>query len=54
MHFKVSTVLPMPAAEFFLERDSAAFRSLVARRFAPTLLWNPLVSRERVHSAAWW
>ena len=43
MHFKVSTVLPMPAAEFFLERDSAAFRSLVARRFAPTLPWNPFV-----------
>lgn len=33
MHFKVSTVLPMPAAEFFVERDSAAFRALVAHRY---------------------
>ena len=31
MHFKVSAVLPLPAEIFFVERDSAAFRSLVAK-----------------------
>ncbi|KAK9830091.1 hypothetical protein WJX72_009745 [[Myrmecia] bisecta] len=30
-HFKVSAVLPIPAHLFFVERDSAAFRSLVAK-----------------------
>ncbi|KAK9791832.1 hypothetical protein WJX73_004695, partial [Symbiochloris irregularis] len=31
VHFKVSAVLPIPAHIFFVERDSAAFRSLVAK-----------------------
>lgn len=31
VHFKVSAVLPLPAHIFFVERDSAAFRSLVAK-----------------------
>lgn len=30
MHFKVSAVLPIDARTFLVERDSAAFRSLVA------------------------
>lgn len=31
MHFKVSAVLPIDARTFLIERDSAAFRALVAR-----------------------
>ena len=31
MHFKVSAVLPVDARTFLVERDSAAFRALVAR-----------------------
>lgn len=30
MKFKVSAVLPIPAEIYFVERDSSAFRSLVA------------------------
>ena len=31
MHFKVSAVLPLDARAFLVERDSAAFRALVAK-----------------------
>ncbi len=31
MHFKVSAVLPIDAHTFLVERDSAAFRALVAK-----------------------
>ncbi len=31
VQFKVSAVIPMDATEFFIERDSAAFRALVAK-----------------------
>ena len=31
MHFKVSAVLPVDARTFLVERDSAAFRALVAK-----------------------
>lgn len=31
MHFKVSAVLPIDARTFLVERDSAAFRALVAK-----------------------
>jgi hypothetical protein len=31
VNFRVSAVLPIPADTFFVERDSAAFRSLVAK-----------------------
>ncbi|KAK9901312.1 hypothetical protein WJX75_005857 [Coccomyxa subellipsoidea] len=30
-HFKVSAVLPIAASDYFIERDSAAFRSLVSK-----------------------
>ena len=30
MKFKVSAILPIPAEIYFIERDSSAFRSLVA------------------------
>ena len=30
MKFKVSAILPIPAEVYFIERDSSAFRSLVA------------------------
>ena len=30
MKFKVSAILPIPAEIYFVERDSSAFRSLVA------------------------
>ena len=42
MHFTVSAVLPLPANIFFVERDSAAFRSLVAKACTlPHLPQNP-------------
>ena len=41
MKFKVSAVLPTPANVYFVERDSAAFRSLVAQvRFLDPWLVN--------------